>query len=170
MAKIAVILDNLFEDPEYTEPVKAYKESGHQITNIGLKKTEVKGKRNGTEVMIEQTLDETDPADFDALLIPGGYSPDKLRASETAVRFVKEFSETGKPVFSICHGPQLLITAGALKNRKITGYKSIIKDIENAGAEFIDEKVVVGGNFVSSRNPGDLPAFTEKTLEVLNGL
>lgn len=101
------------------------------------------------------------------MLIPGGYSPDKLRSHDEAVRFVKDFMSSGKPVFSICHGPQLLITADVLKGRKVTGWKSIIQDIKNAGAIFIDEEVVEDDNLVSSRSPGDLPAFIYASLEKL---
>ncbi len=105
--------------------------------------------------------------DFDALLIPGGYSPDKLRADEDAVRFVKDFVESGKPVFSICHAPQLLITAQVLKGRKVTGWKSIVQDIKNAGAIFLDQEVVEDGNLISSRSPQDIPAFIRAMLKKL---
>lgn len=98
--------------------------------------------------------------DFDALLIPGGFSPDKLRADEQAVSFVGGFVKSGKPVFSICHGPLLLITAHVLRGRKITGWKSIVQDIKKAGAEFIDQEVVEDDNLISSRSPDDVPAFT----------
>jgi len=92
-------------------------------------------------------------------LIPGGYSPDKLRVDDQVVQFVKEFVESGKPVCAICHAPQLLINAQVLKGRKITGWKSLVQDIKNAGAEFIDQEVVEDGNLISSRSPADLPAF-----------
>jgi protease I len=125
------------------------------------------GKKKGTQVKVDQSLKNVSPDDFDALLIPGGYSPDKLRAHQDAVDFVKEFMIKNKPVFSICHGPQLLITAQVLEGRKITGWKSIIQDIKNAGAEFIDKEVVVDGNLVSSRNPGDISAFVRESLKQL---
>jgi len=168
MSKVAVIVTDLFEDVEYTEPVEAFKIAGHDVINVGLKNGEtVKGKKQGTPVKIDKAVEEVTPSDFDALLIPGGYSPDKLRVNETAVAFVKGFMDKGKPVFSICHGPQLLITADALRGRKATGYKSIIQDIKNAGAEFLDQEVVVDGNLVSSRDPGDIPAFIEESLKKL---
>ena len=100
-------------------------------------------------------------------MIPGGYSPDKLRAHKDAVQFAKEFVQSDKPVFLICHAAQLLITADVLKGRKVTGYTSIVQDIKNAGAEYFDQEVVVDGNLVSSRNPGDLPAFIEASLKKL---
>ncbi len=116
---------------------------------------------------IEKAVAGVSEGDFDALLIPGGFSPDKLRVDQKAVDFVKAFMETGKPVFAICHAPQLLITADALRGRKLTGYTSIIQDIKNAGAQFVDQEAVVDGNLVSSRNPGDLPAFIKACLEKL---
>lgn len=168
MSKIAVIITNMFEDSEYSEPVNAFKKAGHKIIRVGLKEGEVvKGKKKGTLVKIDKAVTDVSVEDFDALLIPGGYSPDKLRANEDAVKFTKEFTKSGKPIFSICHGPQLLITAQALKGRKITGWKSIIQDIKNAGAEFIDREVVEDENLVSSRHPGDIPAFIRTSLKKL---
>ena len=168
MSKIAVIIANMFEDSEYSKPVKAFKEAGHRIVHIGLKagKT-VKGKKQGTPIEIDKGIKDVSVKDFDALLIPGGYSPDQLRVDEDAARFAKEFVESGKPVFAICHAPQLLITADVIRGRKITGWKSLTQDIKNAGAEFIDGEVVVDGNLVSSRNPGDLPSFIKACLKKL---
>jgi len=168
MANIAVIITNMFEDSEYSEPAKAFKEAGHKLIHIGLKAGEtVKGKKAATPVLVEKPVKDASVADYDALLIPGGYSPDILRADDDAVRFAKEFVESGKPVFVICHGPQLLVTARVLKGRKITGWKSVRQDIINAGAEFIDREVVEDGNFVSSRSPADLPAFINASLKRL---
>jgi protease I len=127
----------------------------------------VTGKKEQTPVVIDRDLDSVSADEFDALLIPGGFSPDKLRAYEKAVLFTKAFVEKEKPVFSICHGPQLLITANVLKGRKITGWTSIVQDIKNAGAEFIDREVVEDKNIISSRNPGDLPAFIAASLAKL---
>jgi len=169
MAKIAVIIHNLFEDSEYTEPAEAFREKGHQLTHVGLEagKT-VKGKKKGTEVRIDKAVGDVSIQDFDALLIPGGYSPDQLRVDEKAVRFAGDFVKSGKPVFAICHAGQLLVTAQVLKGRRFTGYKSIIQDIKNAGAEFVDQEVVVDGNLVSSRNPNDIPAFVRESLKKLS--
>lgn len=168
MAKVAVILTNMFEDVEYTEPARAFKEAGHQLIHVGLKGGEiVKGKKKGTEVSIDKGLGEVSPGDFDALFIPGGYSPDILRANEKAVDFAGQFMKGGKPVFAICHAAQLLITAQALRGRKVTGWKSIIQDIKNAGAEYMDREVVEDGNLVSSRGPDDLPAFIQTSLKKL---
>jgi protease I len=168
MSTIAVIITDMFEDSEYSEPAAAFKNAGHKLVHIGLKAGEtVKGKNRGTRVKTDKAVKEVSVDEFDALLIPGGYSPDKLRVDEDAVRFAKQFVESGKPVFAICHAPQLLITADVIRGRTITGWKSIIQDIKNAGAEFIDREVVEDGNLVSSRSPGDLPAFIEACLKKL---
>jgi protease I len=168
MSKIAVVIADMFEDSEYTEPVKAFKEKGHDVVHVGMKEGEtVKGKKEGTAVRIERSVKDVSVKDFDALLIPGGYSPDKLRAHEEPVQFVRDFVNSGKPVFAICHAPQLLITADVLRGRKITGWKSIMQDITNAGAQFIDQKVVEDGNLVSSRQPSDIPDFIAASLAKL---
>ncbi|MBN1848145.1 MAG: type 1 glutamine amidotransferase [Deltaproteobacteria bacterium] len=168
MKTIAVIISDFFEDSEYTEPAEAFRKAGHKLVHIGLKENQtVKGKNKATPVRVELAVKDVSADDYDALLIPGGYSPDKLRADEDAVRFVKAFFESGKPVFAICHAPQLLITADILRGRKVTGWKSIIQDIKNAGATFVDAAVVEDGNLVSSRYPGDLPEFIRVSLNKL---
>jgi protease I len=168
MSTIAAIVADMFEDSEYTEPVRAFRQAGHEIDNVGLKANEtVTGKKMAATVKVDKAVKDVSVDDYDALLIPGGYSPDKLRVNADAVKFAKEFVESGKPVFVICHGPQLLITAQVLKGRKITGWKSIVQDIINAGAEFIDREVVEDGNIVSSRSPEDLPAFISASLKKL---
>jgi protease I len=168
MKNIAVIVADMFEDSEYTEPAKAFERAGHSVIRVGLEAGEaVTGKKEGTEVRLDRAVRDVSVNEFDALLIPGGYSPDKLRVDATAVKFVRDFVDSGKPVFSICHAPQILITADVLRGRKITGWKSIIQDIKNAGAEFIDAEVVEDGNIVSSRSPADLPAFNEACLRKL---
>lgn len=168
MARIAVIIADLFEDSEYLEPVEAFRNVGHEIVHVGLQAGSlVKGKKKGTVVKIDTTPGENSADSFDALLIPGGYSPDKLRVDEDAVAFVRQFMQEDKPVFCICHGPQILITAKELEGRTITGWKSIIQDILYAGATFVDQKVVVDGNLVSSRSPKDLRSFISACLDKL---
>ena len=168
MSKIAVIIANMFEDSEYSEPVQSFLEAGHKIIHVGLRAGDtVKGLKRGTPVKIDTAVKGLNSAGFDALLIPGGYSPDSLRVDAEAVRFAREFVESGKPVFVICHGPQLLISAHVLKGRKITGWKSIEDDLINAGAEFIDREVVEDGNIISSRSPADIPAFVKASLKKL---
>ena len=168
MKKIAVIITDLFEDSEYSKPAEAFKKAGHQLVHIGLKAGEtVHGKKEQTPVKIDKSIGDVTAGDFDALLIPGGYSPDKLRAHEEPVQFTREFMKSGKPVFAICHAPQLLITADVLKGRKITGWKSVVQDIKNAGAQYLDQEVVEDGNLISSRQPADIPAFIKASLAKL---
>jgi protease I len=168
MSTIAVIITDMFEDIEYTKPAESFRKAGHTLVHVGLKRgSTVYGKKNKTAVLIERSVSEVSSNDFDALFIPGGYSPDKLRADEDAVRFVRDFFNSGKPVFAICHAAQLLITADVLRGRRVTGWKSIIQDIKNAGAEYINAEVVEDGNLISSRAPPDIPAFVRAALRKL---
>ncbi|AXI00089.1 type 1 glutamine amidotransferase [Sporosarcina sp. PTS2304] len=169
MAKIATVLGDMFEDSEYMKPATAYKEAGHEVEVIGTEAgAEVTGMKENTKVKLDKSIDQANSADYDALFIPGGFSPDILRADDRFVKFVKEFMDADKPVFAICHGPQLLITAKTLEGRHATGYKSIRVDMENAGAEFMDKEVVVCENqLVTSRQPDDIPAFTRESLKIL---
>ena len=167
--KIAVLVTDMVEDSEYTEPVKAYKEAGHEIVNIEKEKGKtVKGKQGDAVITIDESIDNAKVENYDALLIPGGFSPDILRADDRFVQFVKDFMDSKKPVFAICHGPQLLITAKALEGKTATGYKSIRVDMEYAGAHYKDEEVVVSDNqLVTSRTPDDIPAFNRESLKLL---
>jgi protease I len=168
MSKVAVILDEDFEDSEYQKPADALRQAGHQLTHVGLNKdAEIMGKKEQSHAHIDQSVKDAKVDQFDALLIPGGYSPDHLRVDTNAVKFVKDFVESGKPVFAICHAPQLLITAQVLKGRKITGWKSIIQDIKNAGADFVNAEVVEDRNLISSRSPEDIPAFNNRIIKKL---
>jgi protease I len=165
--KIATLITNLFEDVEYTEPAQAFKEAGHEVITIDKQSgNQVTGKK-GTTVKIDKSIDEVHPADFDALLIPGGFSPDLLREDDSFGEFAKAFIQDGKPVFAICHGPQVLIDTDLLKGVDITGYKSIRNDLKNAGANYKDEEVVISKNIVTSREPKDIPAFNRESLKLL---
>ncbi len=169
MSKIAVPITDMFEDIEYEKPVESYKNAGHEIINVGIEKKIVKGKQ-GLEVQIDKTFREVTADDFDAVFIPGGFSPDILRIEEDAVNFVKDFYETGKQIFMICHAPQILITADLLIGRTVTGWKSIVQDLKNAGANYVDEPVAIDNNLISSRGPDDIDYFIEATLIVLKAL
>ena len=167
MSTIAALVGGGFEDVEYTKPAEAFRNAGHTVTVVGRKAgEEVRGKHD-TAVRVERAAREVEPDRFDALFIPGGHSPDKLRIDPDVVEFVRTFVESGKPIFLICHAPQLLITARLLEGRRITGWPSIRVDIENAGAEYVDEPVVEDGNLLSSRKPDDIPAFVEAALKRL---
>ncbi|MBP2078568.1 type 1 glutamine amidotransferase domain-containing protein [Oceanobacillus polygoni] len=167
--KIATVITNMFEDVEYTSPAEAFKEAGHEVITIEKEKgNEVTGKNKETTLTVDHGIDDVNPADFDALFIPGGFSPDILRADDRFVKFAKHFMDAKKPVFAICHGPQLLITAKTLEGRDATGYKSIQVDMEYAGAKVVDKEVVVCQNqLVTSRQPDDLPAFNRESVNLL---
>ena len=169
MAKIATLITDMFEDVEYTEPAKAFNEAGHELINIEKEAgKKVTGKQGEAVVTIDKGIDEVSPDEFDALLLPGGFSPDQLRADDRFVKFTKAFMDAEKPVFAICHGPQLLISAKALEGRDATGYKSIQVDMEYAGAKVVDKEVVVCQNqLVTSRQPDDIPAFNRESLKLL---
>ncbi|GGC94397.1 general stress protein 18 [Thalassobacillus devorans] len=168
--KIACLLTDMFEDVEYTDPAKQFKEAGHEVVTIEKESgKEVTGKQGEETVKIAKGINEVKPEDFDALFLPGGFSPDQLRGDERFVEFAKHFMDEKKPVFAICHGPQLLITAKTLEGRKATGFKSIAVDMEYAGVDYKDEEVVVcQDQLVTSRNPDDLPAFNRESLKLLN--
>ncbi|HEX2957519.1 MAG TPA: type 1 glutamine amidotransferase domain-containing protein [Chitinispirillaceae bacterium] len=168
MTNIAVIIAEDFEDNEYSKPAEAFKSAGYTLTHIGLSREgTVHGKHHMVSVKTDKSFSDVESLDFDALFIPGGYSPDRLRIDSSAVSFVERFVKSNKPVFAICHAPQILITAGVLKGRTVTGWKSIEQDIKNAGAKFIDSEVVKDGNLISSRSPHDIPAFIDACLRML---
>jgi protease I len=167
MSRIAVLMTDMFQDVEYEKPADAFRKAGHDLTHVGLRDGVTVNGEHGRTVRIDRAVHDVKVTDFDALFIPGGYSPDKLRIDEDAVRFAKEFVESGKPVFGICHAAQLLITAQVVKGRRVTGWKSIVQDIKNAGAEYVDSEVIVDGNLVTSRKPEDIPAFSKAALEML---
>lgn len=168
MSKIGVLIGPKFEDVEYNKPAKAFKDVGHDLTHIGFEKGQtVSGKEEKTEVMVDKSAGEVSVDDFDAIFIPGGCSPDKLREDKNVVQFTRNFVESGKPVMAICHAPQLFITAKVIEGRSVAGWKSIIVDIENAGGNYVDKEVVEDNNIISSRGPNDIPAFIEASLKKL---
>jgi protease I len=166
--KIACVLAGNFEDSEFQEPYDAYKKAGHDVTVIGNKAGDkLEGKKHQVTATVDKSIDEVKPEQFDALFIPGGYSPDQLRANPKFVDFTKAFFTGNKPVFAICHGPQLLISAGVVGGRKLTAWKTIQADLGYTGANVVDEPVVVDGNLVTSRQPDDIPQFIEASEKLL---
>ena len=168
--KVAIVTADGFEERELAEPRQALDAAGAATRIVSLSERWVQAwdrKNWGDEFPVDIPLEQGNPEEFDALLLPGGVmSPDRLRQSETAVSFVRHFFQAGKPVATICHGPQILVEAGVLPGRRLTSYPSIRRDLENAGAEWIDAEVVVDGNLVTSRRPEDVPAFIERMVEV----
>lgn len=166
--KIACVLDSMFEDSEFQKPYDAFREDGHQVDIIGVASArELKGKKGIATATTDRAFADVRPEDYDALLIPGGDSPDHLRAHPEPVEFVKHFFDAGKPVFAICHGPQLMLTADVYKPYRMTAWKTIQGDLRKAGANVVDEEVVVDGNLVTSRMPGDIPAFIREARQLL---
>ena len=166
---IAVLVTDEFEDSEYWKPVDALRSEGYAIFNIEFEKNHVvKGKKEQSPVTIDLGIDDAKVDDYCALLIPGGHSPDALRGDARFVQFVKDFDATGRPIFTICHGPHLLVSAGVVKGRKMTAVSNIAVDLKNAGAQFEDSAVVLDDNrLVTSRTPEDLTQFNDAILKLL---
>ena len=167
--KIAILVDNGFEEVELTSPKQALEEVGAQTFIISPQDGTVQGlgpHRLGPKIPVDIPLQQAKADDFDALLLPGGVmNPDKLRMNPTAVQLVKDFFTAGKPVAAICHGPWTLIEAGVVKGRTLTSYPSMQSDLKNAGANWVDQEVVVNRGLVTSRRPRDLEAFNRKMVE-----
>ncbi|GEL67750.1 type 1 glutamine amidotransferase domain-containing protein [Marinilactibacillus psychrotolerans] len=167
--KVATVITKLFEDVEFTSPKEELEKAGHEVVTIGFNAGEtVEGKKGKASVTIDKSIDDVSPEDFDALLIPGGFSPDQLRKDERFLNFTRSFSNNKKPIFSICHGPQLLINAEVVKGKDITSVSQVAIDLKNAGANFHDKEVVIDDSgLISSRTPDDLPAFNEAMVNAL---
>lgn len=167
--RVAVLVAQGFEQSELAEPRRALVDAGAEAPVVSPEQGAVrgwKGKDWGDEVAVDVPLDDARPEDYDALLLPGGVmNPDKLRANERAVAFVRGFFDAGKPVAAICHGPWTLIDAGVASGRRMTSWPSLRKDLENAGVDWVDEEVVVDRGLVTSRKPADIPAFNRKMIE-----
>ena len=166
---IAILSENGFEESELFEPLNRLKEEGANVQIISCKSGSIKGMKDhewSKEIAVDRTVEEVSADDFHGLLLPGGViNPDALRGNEKAVNFVRDFFQQGKPVAAICHGPQTLIDAEVVEGRTLTSYSSIKKDLINAGANWVDEEVVVDQGLVTSRSPEDLPAFNDKMVE-----
>ncbi|WP_447598167.1 type 1 glutamine amidotransferase domain-containing protein [Nitrospira sp. Nam80] len=167
--KVAILVTDGFEQVELTEPRKALEQAGAQVRIVSPAKGKVKGWNHtdwGSEIAVEEPLDQARADQYDALLLPGGVmNPDKLRRNGQALAFVKGFFHEQKPVAVICHGPWTLIDAGVVRGRRITSYPTIRTDLTNAGAEWTDQEVVVDRGLISSRKPDDIPAFNRTMVE-----
>jgi len=167
--KIACVLGPKFEDSEFKQPFDAFKAAGHDVTVVGLESgSTLDGDKGTQKATVDKAFRDVRPDQFDAMFIPGGTSPDKLRAHDEAVQWVKAFMQTGKPVFAICHGPQLLLTADEFKNRRMTAWKTVQGDLKKAGGDVVDQEVVVDRNLVTSRQPQDIPAFIRESSKLLD--
>jgi len=165
---IAIMIEEDFEDSELTEPLRAMKDAGARVVIIGSgSKQSYRGKRGSATIAVDTTADKVRPEDFDAIIIPGGYAPDKMRLYQPMIDLVKKAHDAGKIVATICHGPQLLISADIVRGRRVTSWPSIAIDLKNAGAIWVDEPVVRDGNIITSRRPFDLPKFNKAIFEAL---
>jgi protease I len=166
MKALIISADN-FEDSELLVPLYRLKEEGVVVDIASMKKGKITGKHN-YEVEVNKELNEVNADEYDVLILPGGKAPETIRREKKAVEVAKQFFEKNKPVSAICHGAQTLITAGLLKGRHATCYKSVAGEMKDGGADYEDKEVIVDGNLVTSRQPSDLPAFMRETINILH--
>lgn len=164
--KVAVLVTDGYEPSELTEPVKALREAGADVTIVSDHDGTIRGKTDADTAKVDLTLEAARPDDYGALLLPGGVkNPDTMRQDQRGVAFVRHFADSGKPIAAICHAPWMLVEADVVRGRRVTSYPSLKTDLRNAGASWVDEEVVVDAGIVTSRTPKDLPAFNAKMLE-----
>ena len=166
--RIAILAEDDFEDSELVEPMRAMKNAGAKAVIVGSGSKETyKGKRGSTTVRVDTTAEKVKAEDFDAIIIPGGYAPDKMRLHHSVVDLVRKAYDSGKVIAAICHGPQLLISARIVRGHRVTSWPSVAVDLKNAGADWVDAPVVQDGNLITSRKPADLPRFNKTIIEAL---
>ncbi|HEY4382577.1 MAG TPA: type 1 glutamine amidotransferase domain-containing protein [Acidobacteriaceae bacterium] len=169
--KIAILATDGFEQSELTEPRKNLEDAGATVEVLSIKEGKIKGWNRsdwGSNVKVDRLVHDARVADYDALVLPGGVmNPDHLRMNKPAVSFIRDFTQSGKPVAAICHGPWTLIEAGVVKGRTITSWPSLRTDLSNAGATWVDQEVVSDGNLVTSRKPEDIPAFSKALTNMI---
>ena len=164
--RVLIVSSDDFEDSELTKPLHRLREAGIQVEIAAPHGGTIRGK-HGAEVETTLTLDEVDANRYDGLLLPGGRAPARLRELSPLLALVRKFVASGKPVAAICHGPQILLSAGVLSGRSATGYRAIAGELREGGAHYLDQEVVVDGNIITSRHPGDLPAFIDTFLRAV---
>lgn len=170
MARIAFIVDEMFEDSEFRVPYDRLRKEGHEVVIIGRAAgDEIRGKKGKETIKPERSISEVSPDDFDALVIPGGYSPDKLRMDARMVALTRDIYKAGKPLAAVCHAPWMLVEADIARGRTVTSWPSIKTDLVNAGARWVDRELVEDGNLITSRKPDDLPVFSEAIVRQLKG-
>jgi len=170
--RVAILATNGVEQVELTEPRKALEYAGARTTLVSTKPGKIKGMKHdqiADEFEVEMLLDEANPEEFDAILLPGGaFNADALRAENTAQEFVRYIDDSGKPIAVICHAPWLLISAGLVEGRTLTSYYTIEDDIRNAGGNWMDKEVICDQNWVSSRQPSDIPIFNREMINLFS--
>lgn len=167
-SRVALLIEDVYEDLEFWYPFYRLKEAGCEVTVVGTGKEGYSGK-NGLAATEDASIDDVSPADFDAVVIPGGYAPDRMRRRPEMVDLVREMDARGAVVAAICHAGWMLASAGVVEGRTVTSFFAIEDDLVNAGAEWVDREVVRDGNLITSRTPDDLPAFLRTILDALGG-
>lgn len=167
MKRIAILIENLFDDKELLYPYFRMKEEGFHVDLIGKEKDTIYQSKHGMPMKSDIASRDASADTYDALIIPGGFSPDYMRRTQATITFTKAIDDQKKPIAAICHGPWLLISSIDLSSRKLTGYRSLQIDIENAGAKYLDKEVVVDNNLITSRNPNDLPIFAKTIIDAV---
>ncbi|MBC7223019.1 MAG: type 1 glutamine amidotransferase [Anaerolineae bacterium] len=165
--KVAILAEDLYEDPELWYPYYRMREAGAEVVVVGPQAGATYQSKHGYPVQSDVAAADVRGTDFDAVIVPGGFSPDRMRRSPDMVRLVREAYEAGKIVAAICHGPWMLISAGAVRGRRATCFFAIKDDLVNGGATYVDQEVVRDGNVITSRTPADLPAFCRTILAAL---
>lgn len=169
--KIAILATDGYEQSELTDPKKILEAAGATVEVLSIKEGEIKGWNKtdwGSSIKVDRLVKDANPTEFDALVLPGGQmNPDKLRMDESAVGFVRTFTQSGKPVAAICHGPWTLIEAGVVRGRTMTSWPSVHTDLLNAGANWVDQEVVTDSNIITSRKPEDIPAFSKALIQAI---
>lgn len=165
MKKVAVLIEEMFDEKELVYPYFRLLEEGYEVHLVGTEKDKVYNGKSGLTEKSTHASKDIQAKDYSAVVIPGGFSPDYMRRSEATVKFVKEMNEQNKPVAAICHGPWMIASACDLKGKKITSFFSIKDDLINAGAEYLDQEVVIDGNLITSRTPKDLPIFMKTVIK-----
>ncbi len=164
--KVLLISADNFEDTELLVPFYRFREEGMEVDVASMKRGPFRGK-HGYEVDAVKSLDEIDPDEYDLLFLPGGKAPGAIRKEQKAIDIARSFFGKNKPVAAICHGPQTLITAGLMKGRRATCYRSVAQEMKDAGALYEDSEVVVDRNLITSRQPSDLPAFMRELMKLI---
>ncbi|MCK5577818.1 MAG: type 1 glutamine amidotransferase [Dehalococcoidales bacterium] len=169
--RIAILVENGFDEAEVTEPLRAMKKAGARVVILGgSSRDSYAGKKGETTMKADAAVDQVRAEDFDAIIIPGGYAPDRMRLNKAMVNLVRRAHKLGKLIAAICHGPQLLISAEIVRGRRLTSWPSISIDLVNAGADWVDEPVVIDvddGKLITSRKPADLPRFNKAIIKAL---
>jgi protease I len=167
--RIAMLVEDEFEDQEVSGPLEMLRAAGAVVTIVGpVRGTEYKGRKGAAVVTADLAAGSARMADFDALVIPGGHAPDKMRMRHAMVDLARDAMDAGKPVAAICHGPQVLISANVLRGKTLTCWPSIAIDVKNAGGLYVDKPVVEDGNLITSRKPDDVPFFVEAVIKALS--